>query len=75
MLGIDIVMSEFDVQTKDPVQRADWVENVMRACFSHPAITGIVYWSFWDLDAAEPDKELIKGNSLTVSCPSFELSL
>ncbi|XP_025077722.1 uncharacterized protein LOC112554242 isoform X2 [Pomacea canaliculata] len=69
MLGIDIVMSEFDVQTKDPVQRADWVENVMRACFSHPAITGIVYWSFWDLDAAEPDKELIKGNSLTIIEP------
>ncbi|XP_025078160.1 uncharacterized protein LOC112554561 isoform X1 [Pomacea canaliculata] len=69
MLGLDIFMSEFDVESLDHVQRADWIEDAMRAMFSHPAMKGIIYWSFWDQDAQNADRELIQGTNVTIIEP------
>ncbi|PVD19497.1 hypothetical protein C0Q70_19986 [Pomacea canaliculata] len=68
-LGIDVVMTEFDVQSPDHVQRADWIEDAMRAMFSHPAMKGIVYWSFWDQDTQNVNRELIQGTNVTIIEP------
>ncbi|XP_025078159.1 uncharacterized protein LOC112554560 [Pomacea canaliculata] len=68
-LPIEIVMSEFDVTADDVVQRADWIEDGMRALFAHPAMTAIIYWCIWDLDCQDANKELIRGSNLEIIEP------
>ncbi|XP_025077719.1 uncharacterized protein LOC112554241 [Pomacea canaliculata] len=67
--GIDVFMTEFDVESPDPVQRADWIEDAMRALFSHPAMKGIIYWSFWDQDTDNVNRVLIQGTNVTIIEP------
>lgn len=45
--GKPIWITEFDVKDPDPEARADGLENVYRAAFSHPAVKGILMWGFW----------------------------
>lgn len=46
-LGLPVWVTEFDVQHPDPNARADQLESVYRAVFSHPAVDGILMWGFW----------------------------
>ena len=45
--GKPIWITEFDVTDPDPQRRAEGLENVYRAAFSHPAVEGILMWGFW----------------------------
>ena len=45
--GKPIWITEFHVTAPDPEARADALEDVYRAAFSHPAVEGILMWGFW----------------------------
>jgi len=46
-LGLPIWISEFDVADEDEQSNADKLECVYRTAYSHPAVEGIMMWSFW----------------------------
>lgn len=46
--GLPVWITELDVASPDPQTRADRLEQAMRACFSHPAVDGILLWGFWE---------------------------
>jgi len=46
-LNIPIQISELDVYSVDPVDRANQLEIVFRTAFSHPSVEAITMWGFW----------------------------
>ncbi|XP_057304862.1 uncharacterized protein LOC130641875 [Hydractinia symbiolongicarpus] len=46
--GLPIWITELDIKEEDEKKRADNLEIIMRVAFSHPAVQGMVFWSFWD---------------------------
>jgi endo-1,4-beta-xylanase len=46
-LGLDILITEFDVTVPGEQLRADYTRDFMTLCFGHPKVTGIVSWGFW----------------------------
>jgi len=47
LLGLPILVTEFDIPQADENLRADDLENFYRICFSHPSVEGILMWGFW----------------------------
>ena len=45
--GKPIWITEYDTNTSDAEDRAEALETVYRAAFSHPAVDGILMWGFW----------------------------
>ncbi len=48
--GLPIWITEYDYEDADPVSRANYLEDVYRTAFGHPAVEGIVMWGFWEGD-------------------------
>ncbi|XP_076444368.1 uncharacterized protein LOC143282564 [Babylonia areolata] len=70
--GLDLMMTEFDIGWHDEVERADWLEDSIRAFFGHPALKGVILWGFWNGSMRYPDHELVTGpsaNNLTILEP------
>jgi hypothetical protein len=50
-LGLEIQFTEFDVNVPDPADpaqsafQADYVRDFMTVAFSHPSVTGVIYWT------------------------------
>ncbi|MDA3798289.1 MAG: endo-1,4-beta-xylanase [Kiritimatiellae bacterium] len=47
-LGLDIKITEFDVNTKDEKGQAEFTEDFMTMIFSHPAVKEFQMWGFWE---------------------------
>jgi len=47
-LGLPIAITEFDVNTTDEPLQADYLRDFYTACFSHPAVSSILMWGFWE---------------------------
>lgn len=47
VLGLPIWITEYDCVNPDENARADALENLYRAAFSHPSVQGILMWGFW----------------------------
>lgn len=66
--GLDIVLTEFDVAPKsldnpdDVGVQADYIRDTLIVAYSHPAVTGVTYWSSlepaWKKTAPLFDKDL-----------------
>ncbi len=54
-LGLEVKVTEFDVDTKDQDLQADYTRDFYTLVFSHPATNGIVAWGFWEKDHWRPD--------------------
>ena len=46
-LGLKVLITEFDVEVDDPELRADFTEDFLTCCYSHPAVEGVLVWGFW----------------------------
>ena len=46
--GLDIKITEFDINTSDQELINDYTRDFMTAIFSHPAVTGLQFWGFWE---------------------------
>lgn len=47
-LGLPIQISEFDIDTSDEELKLRYTRDFMTACFSHPAVNGVMMWGFWE---------------------------
>ena len=46
--GLNIRITEFDVDTPDEQLKADYLRDFLTACFSHPSVVGVQVWGFWE---------------------------
>ncbi|MFM8413512.1 MAG: endo-1,4-beta-xylanase [Planctomycetota bacterium] len=47
-LGLPIQITEFDVDTADGDLQVAWTRDFLITVFSHPAVTGVICWGFWE---------------------------
>jgi hypothetical protein len=47
-LGLDIKITEFDINSTDEAAQADYTRDYLTICFSHPAVKGFYKWGFWE---------------------------
>lgn len=47
-LGLDLKITEFDVQTPNEQYAADFTRDLLTVAFSHPAVKGFYMWGFTD---------------------------
>jgi endo-1,4-beta-xylanase len=47
-LGLPLEISEFDVTTTDEALQADYTRDFLTVAFSHPGVTRITTWGFWE---------------------------
>jgi len=46
--GLDIKITEFDINTTDQDLLNDYTRDFMTTVFSHPAVAGLQFWGFWE---------------------------
>ena len=46
--GLPIQISEFDIDTSDTELQVAYTRDFLTAAFSHPAVTGVICWGFWE---------------------------
>jgi len=55
------VITEFDILTNGDEQlAADYLRDILIACFSHPAYDGFLLWGFWETSPGMPESYLWK---------------
>lgn len=57
--GKDLMITEFDINSRDLNLQADYTRDFMTICFSHPAVCGFDLWGFWEPAHWRPDAALI----------------
>ena len=69
--GLDLVVTELDIVWRDAVQRADAMEDVVRAYFAHPGVSGLFLWGFCSQHMkVATGMELVHGHELKVRLQS-----
>ncbi|MBZ0214369.1 MAG: endo-1,4-beta-xylanase, partial [Nitrospirae bacterium] len=58
--GLPIVITEFDINTKDEDLQARYMRDFLTACFSHSAVDMVVIWGFWEGRHWFPDAGLYR---------------
>ncbi len=60
--GIDIQVTEFDINTPDEELQADYTRDFLIAFYSHPQTTGLTKWGFWQKKHWKPDAAMFRGD-------------
>ncbi len=60
VFGLPIVVTEFDINTKDECRQAAFTRDFMTAAFSHPACSGFLIWGFWEGAHWRPDAAMFR---------------
>jgi GH35 family endo-1,4-beta-xylanase len=47
-LGLELEITEHDIDVTDEQLQADYTRDYMTLAFSHPAVTGFLSWGFWE---------------------------
>ena len=47
-LGLDIQITEFDINLEDEELQAQYTRDFMTAVFSHPKVSALLTWGFWE---------------------------
>ncbi|CAH9053508.1 unnamed protein product [Cuscuta europaea] len=59
ILGLPIWFTEVDVSCGNEYVRADDLEVMLRECFAHPTVEGIMLWGFWELFMSRENAYLV----------------
>jgi len=46
--GLPIVITEFDMESQDRDLQARYMKDFLTVVFSHPSVTGVTQWGFWE---------------------------
>lgn len=46
--GLPIQITEFDAQLPNETLQAEFTRDFLTTMFSHPAVSGVVMWGFWE---------------------------
>lgn len=60
--GLELQITEFDVNTPDEELQADYTRDFLIALYSHPAVTGFTKWGFWQRDHWKPDAAMFRAD-------------
>ncbi len=58
--GLPIQITEHDIHTADEQLQADYTRDFLTAAFSHPAVSGILTWGFWEGHHWQPEAALVR---------------
>ena len=61
-LGLDLLITEFDINTSDEVLQGDYTRDFLTAAFSHPSVSGVLLWGFWENQHWLPNGALFRAN-------------
>ncbi len=61
-LKLPIKITEFDVDVADESIQADYTRDFLYAAFSHPSVSGIQLWGFWEKQHWRPNAALYRAN-------------
>ena len=59
-LGLPVQITEWDINTKDEELQAEYSRDFLIAVYSHPVVTGVNMWGFWEADHWKPDAALFR---------------
>ena len=59
-LGLPVQITEFDINTPDEELQADYTRDFLIAVYSHPVITGVTLWGFWEAKHWKPDAAMFR---------------
>nr|GMC50744.1 endo-1,4-beta-xylanase A-like [Ipomoea batatas] len=59
ILGLPVWFTEIDFSSTNEYVRADDLEVMLRECFAHPAVEGIMLWGFWELFMSRENSHLV----------------
>jgi hypothetical protein len=54
-LGLELEITEHDINGTDEQLQADYTRDYMTLAFSHPAVSGFLSWGFWEGQHWRPD--------------------
>ena len=67
-LGLDISITEHDIDTTDEALQADVTRDFLTAVFSHPSVVSILTWGFWEKSHWRPNAAYYRGDwSITLA--------
>lgn len=58
--GLEVQITEFDVNTPDEQLQADYTRDFLIALYSHPCVTGFTMWGFWEGRHWKPDAAMFR---------------
>lgn len=58
--GLPVQITEFDINTPDEELQADYTRDFLIAIYSHPAVTGMTLWGFWEGAHWKPDASMFR---------------
>lgn len=59
-MGLPVQITEFDINTPDQELQADYLRDFLIAVYSHPIVTGVTLWGFWERDHWKPDAGMLR---------------
>lgn len=59
-MGLPVQITEFDINTPDEELQADYLRDFLIAVYSHPIVTGVTLWGFWQKDHWKPDAAMLR---------------
>lgn len=58
--GLPVQITEFDMNTPDEELQADYTRDFLIAVYSHPVVTGMTLWGFWEGAHWKPDASMFR---------------
>ena len=59
-MGLPVQITEFDINTPDEELQADYMRDFLIAVYSHPVVTGVTLWGFWENAHWKPDAAMFR---------------
>jgi hypothetical protein len=60
--GLELQITEFEVNSPDEELQADYTRDFLIALYSHPSVTGFTKWGFWERRHWKPDGAMFRAD-------------
>lgn len=58
--GLPVQITEFDINSPDEELQADYTRDFLIAVYSHPTVSGVILWGFWEARHWKPDAGMFR---------------
>jgi len=58
--GLPLAITEYDFRTKDDQAQAEFFDQLLTVCFSHPRVNWFLMWGFWEGRHWRPDGAMVR---------------
>jgi endo-1,4-beta-xylanase len=60
--GLELQITEFDINTPDEELQGDYTRDFLIALYSHPSVSGFTMWGFWQNKHWKPDGAMFRSD-------------